>query len=371
MRLLIGLFGLLLLLAVLRDAFETVILPRRVKRPFQLTSLFYRAFWRAWRGMASRLSRGIREQVMSWFGPASLLVLLALWALTIILAFGIMHWGAGSALKVDGGAPGFLDDLYLSGTTFFTLGLGDVVPKVALSKVLTVVEGGLGFAFLAVVIGYLPVINQAFSRREISISLLDARAGSPPTAGDLLFRIGRDGEREDLTRLLAEWEHWSAEVLESHLSYSVLAYFRSQHGNQSWLAALTTVLDTSAILVVESGGRCARQAQLTFAMARHAAVDLAQIFSAQRPKEAADRLGDTEFAALTAQLDRAGMTLEKDGGRARLAAFRAMYEPYVSALSRHLMLPLPAWTRQSDRPDNWQAAPWKPDPAGADAPEHF
>ena len=371
MRLLVGFLGLLLLLAVLRDAFETVILPRRVRRPVQLTTLFYRAFWRGWRAMAGRLSRGIREQVMGWFGPASLLILLALWALTIILAFGTMHWGAGSSLKVDGGAPGFWDDLYLSGTTFFTLGLGDVVPRTALSKVLTVIEGGLGFAFLAVVIGYLPVINQAFSRREITISLLDARAGSPPAAGDLLWRMGRDGDREDLTRLLAEWERWSAEVLESHLSYAVLAYFRSQHGNQSWLAALTMMLDTSAILVVESGGRCARQAQLTFAMARHAAVDLAQIFSARRPKEITDRLGDEEFAALTTQLDRAGITLDKDGGRARLAAFRAMYEPYVSALSAHLMLPLPTWTRHSDRPDNWQAAPWKLDPPGADAPEHF
>lgn len=371
MRALIGLLGLVVLLAVLRDAFETVLLPRRVKRRLQLTSMFYRAFWLAWRSLAGALSRGIRDQVMSWFGPASLLVLLVLWALAIILAFGALHWAAGSALKMDGGAPGFLDDLYLSGTTFFTLGLGDVVPKVALAKVLTVVESGLGFAFLAVIISYLPVINQAFSRREVAISLLDARAGSPPAAGELLWRMGRDGGREDLTRLLAGWEHWSADVLESHLSYSVLAYFRSQHSNQSWLAALTTVLDTSAILVVEAEGRCARQAQLTFAMARHAAVDLAQVFSARKPKASADRLGDEEYAALTAQLARAGMTLEKNGGRARLAELRTMYEPYVRALSRHLMLPLPPWTRQSSRADNWQAAPWKRDPAGAQAPEHF
>jgi hypothetical protein len=100
-------------------------------------------------------------------------------------------------------------------------------------------------------------------------------------------------------------------------------------------------------------------------------VDLAQIFSAQRPKESADRLGDTDFAALTALLAKAGMTIDKDGGRARLAAFRAMYEPYVSALSQHLMLPLPAWTRQSDRLDNWQAAPWKLDRGGPDVSEHF
>ena len=197
-------------------------------------------------------------------------MLLALWAVGIILAFGALQWGAGSVRMVNGTPPGFLDDLYFSGSTFFTLGLGDAVPRVDLAKVMTVTEAGLGFAFLAIVIGYLPVIYQAFSRREIAISMLDARAGSPPAAVELLWRQRDDAERRGLGQLLVEWERWAAEVLESHLSYPVLAYFRSQHGNQSWLAALTTVLDTSALTMVSVEGWCARQARLTFAMARHA-----------------------------------------------------------------------------------------------------
>ena len=372
MRVLAGIAGLAILLIVLRDAFETIILPRRLSRMFRLTSLFYRASWRPWRGIATRLSGGFRENSLSWFGPLSLLLLLALWAFSIVLAFGILQWAAGSALKMDGNAPHFLDDLYLSGTTFFTLGMGDVVPRIPLAKVLTTLEAGLGFAFLAIIIGYLPVIYQAFSRREIAISLLDARAGSPPSAGELLWRYRDDETQRDLVRLLTEWEHWAAEVLESHLSYPVLAYFRSQHSNQSWLAALTTILDTSALVIVGFDGWCVRQAQLTFAMARHAAVDLAQVFSARAQVRAKDRLDPESFARLVERLHSAGMEFREEDAGPRLAELRAMYEPYVTALSHHLALPLPAWMHDGNAVDNWQAAPWKTGRTGTPGTEeHF
>ncbi|HEY3934129.1 MAG TPA: potassium channel family protein [Gemmatimonadales bacterium] len=365
-----------LLIATLRDAFETIILPRRVSRKFRLTSLFYRTTWRPWRAAAQRVPVNLRENSLGWYGPLSLLVLLALWAFAIVVAFGVLHWSVGSAIRTDGHAPGVLDDLYLSGTTFFTLGMGDVVPKIAIAKFITVFESGIGFAFLAIIIGYLPVIYQAFSRREIAISLLDARAGSPPCATELLLRQKNDVDHADLARLLAEWERWSAEVLESHLSYPVLAYFRSQHGNQSWLAALTTMLDTSALVMIGFDGWCMRQAQLTFAMARHAVVDLAQVFSAPQPMVLAERLDGNEFAAMVEQLGKAGMAFRDRKTGNQLTVLRRMYEPYVLALSRHLVLPLPPWIRTEPRPDNWQAAPWKVRAAADQTddgvePEHF
>jgi hypothetical protein len=353
-----GAAGVLLLLLVLRDAFETIVLPRRVSRRFRLTALYYRITWHAWRGAASRLPKRFRDSSLSWYGPFSLLALIALWAAGIVVAFGLLHYADGSALKMEG-VPHFADDLYMSGTTFFTLGIGDVVPRTQLAKFLTVTEAGLGFGFLAVVIGYLPVIYQAFSRREIAISLLDARAGSPPSAGELLWRHREDEGQRDLAQLLLEWEHWSAEVLESHLSYPVLAYFRSQHSNESWLAALTTVLDTSALVMVGFDGWCVRQASLTFAMARHAVVDLAQVFSTRQPADMADRLSGEEFAQLIERLLAAGMRFRPVEAQEKLAELRAMYEPYVTALATHLGLTLPTWVRHSDRPDNWEAAPWK------------
>src|SRR5262249_5701683 len=156
------------------------------------------------------------------------------------------------------------------------------------------VEAGLGYGFLAVSISYLPVLYQAFSRREATISLLDARAGSPPTAGELLRRLGAARNVTGLgpCPLLVEWERWACELLETHLSYPVLGYYRSQHDNQSWVAALTCILDTSALLIAGVDGADSYQARLTFAMARHAAVDLALVTQTAPVSPQPDRLGE-------------------------------------------------------------------------------
>jgi hypothetical protein len=360
MRWLVGAAGLALLATVLWDAFETIVLPRRVSGRLRLTKAFYRGTWPAWRGLAVLLAGRRRDTFLGFYGPLSLLLLLSLWAAGIVFAFGMLQWAAGPGLAAaaGGGGAGFGTDVYMSGTSFFTLGLGDVVPSTSVARVLTVVEAGMGFAFLAVVIGYFPVIYQAFSRREVAISLLDARAGSPPTAGELLWRFRWDRTGEALAALLADWERWAADVLESHLSYPALAYFRSQHYNQSWLGALTTMLDASALIMSVLEGVCARQAELTFAMARHAVVDLAQVFRTP-PRDAAARLSDADFARLTARLAEGGVRLrEGSGAAARLADLRAMYEPYVTALARHLEVTLPPWVRQVERPDNWQTSAW-------------
>ena len=362
MRWVVGVVGIALLAIVLWDAFETIILPRRISGRFRLAKLFYRTTWPPWRAVAPLLPRRPGDAFLSFYGPLSLLLLLALWAAGIVLAFGMLEWAAGSALTMSGAGPGFGADMYMSGTTFFTLGLGDVVPRTPTAKTLTVIEAGTGFAFLALVIGYFPVIYQAFSRREMAISLLDARAGSPPTAGELLWRYRWDKSGDALAELLREWERWAADVLESHLSYPALAYFRSQHYNQSWLAALTTMLDASALVLVGLEGGCVEQARLTFAMARHAVVDLAQVFNTP-PHEPAQRLSDAEFSRLQARLVEAGLTwreLGDAGGAARqLAELRLLYEPYVAALARHLAVTLPPWVRQGVRPDNWQTSAWE------------
>ena len=358
MRGIIALLGATLLGAVLRDAFETIILPRRVSRRFRITRLFYRGTWLPWRATARRLPAKRREAFLSVYGPLSLLALLSLWAGGIVLAFGMLQWAAGSGVALQDATPGFGADLYLSGTTFFTLGLGDVVPRTPLAKALTVTESGLGFAFLAIVIGYLPVIYQAFSRREGAIALLDARAGSPPTAAELLWRHRADDQRDALRELLREWERWAADVLESHLSYPVLAFFRSQHNNQSWLAALTTILDASALVMVGLEGWCMRQAELTFAMARHTVVDLAQVFSTPPAAPPQERLPTDELARLRARLASGGLQLRDTQMVERLAELRGMYEPYVAALAAYLAAPLPPWQRKVERPDNWQTSAW-------------
>jgi hypothetical protein len=194
--------------------------------------------------------------------------------------------------------------------------------------------------------------------------MLDARAGSPPSAAELLVRLA--GRTEDpgvsqslLDEVLREWERWAAELLESQISYPVLAFFRSQHSNQSWVGALTTMLDVTSLLLTGIEGVHPGQAKLTFAMARHAAVDLAQVVNARYDPAAPDRLPDAEYETLRAALEAAGLKLRSDEyGRDKLAKLRSMYEPYVYSTARNLMLTLPPWKHPEKTRDNWQAGPW-------------
>ncbi len=248
----------------------------------------------------------VRDQIYSVYGPISLLLLLLIWALLLIFGFGLfyfsMHSPFGDLMLLHTGSrwAQFGTDLYVSGTTLFTLGLGDVVPHSRFSRVLLILESGVGLGFVALVIGYLPVLYQAFSRREVSVALLDSRAGSPPNAAELFRRHSFDGGQEALIVLLAEWERWAAEILESHISYPILCYYRSQHDNQSWLSALVSILDTCALLISVVEGTPSRQAQLTFVMARHALIDLGEVFSVKErrrvpPQGEIDRLPSKDF----------------------------------------------------------------------------
>jgi voltage-gated potassium channel Kch len=360
MSLLSAVLGIALILIVLGDAFETIVLSRRVTRRVRLTRLFYKYTWRPWSGFVrSIFSRRRQETYLGFYAPLSLLLLLILWATGLIIGFGLLHWASGSTIKTPDGASGLSTYLYLSGTTFFTLGLGDVIPATSLGRGLIAFEAGMGFGFLALVIGYLPVLNQSFSRREITISLLDARAGSPPTATEMLRRHSHDRGMEDLRQLLHEWERWSAEVLENHLSYPVLGYFRSHHDNQSWLGALTAILDTCAVVIVSLEGPCKRQAQLTFAITRHAIVDLAQIYNCPPLRPKPDRLPPVELERLRSILADSGIILNEESTLPeKLFELRHLYEPYIYSLSRYLHIPLPPWIPKSTRNDNWQTSTW-------------
>jgi len=352
--------GVAIALVVAWDAFEAVILPRRVTRKFRLTRIFFRATWNVWKFFAKLLtSKKRKEAFLGFYGPLSLLILIAVWAMGLVFGFGLMQYGAGSAVVVSSGQPSFFTDLYLSGTTFFTLGLGDVVPRSGVARALVVIEAGFGFGFLAVIIGYLPFIFGSFSKREVNISLLDSRAGTPPAAGELLRRHSNDRAQEALTELLKDWELWSAELMESHLSYPVLAYFRSQHDNQSWIASLTAILDTCALVMVGVEGACERQAQLTFAIARHAVADLSQVFGTPPKTLPTERLTRQELSHIRDVLAQHGLKLrEGEEADAKLAQFRQMYEPYVFSLATHLHQSLPPWIPAKKGKDNWQTTAW-------------
>jgi Ion channel len=368
MHILAVIFGCFFLAGVLLDAFQTIILPRRPVGRFRITRLFFVVTWGPWRWLAAHWpAKRSREQMYSIYGPSVLLLLFGLWATLLTAAYALIYFGMHLPFH-DPTHPftigqRLLSCFYVSGTTIFTLGLGDEIPATHAARMLIVAEAGTGLGFVALVIGYVPVLYTAFSAREIQVALLDARAGSPPTAGELLFRHNFNGGHHALTALLAEWEKWCAQMLETHISYPILCYYRSQHDNQSWLAALTAVLDTCALLITTIEGPSTRQAQLTFAIGRHTLVDLGHVFRQEKEEqrlsgEGPQRLGDDEFAKLCDLLAQAGFSLCGDrGARERLNAIRLLYEPHACALAGYLRLPLPAWAPPvrdvTKRRDQW------------------
>jgi hypothetical protein len=360
MHMLAVVVGVLLIVVILWDTFETIVLPRRVSRRLRLTRIFYVGTWAPVAELARRVPPGKkRDRYLAFYGPLSLILLLLVWALALVLAFGLLQWGAGALLHTPEAGPplGFGTYVYMSGVILFTLGFGDVFPLDAVGRLLAVVEAGTGFGFLAAVIGYLPVLYQSFSRREVSISMLDARAGTPPTAAELLRRHTEASHLEGVGELLKDWERWAADLMESHLSYPVLCYYRSQHDNQSWLASLVCVLDTCALVMVGVDGAHEWQARLTFAMARHALVDISQIFGTRPVSFERERMSDGELAHLRSALKGWGLTL-RAGADAddRLRSLRRLYEPYANGLSCHLLIPLPPWLPDSAHADNWQTS---------------
>ncbi len=343
--------GIALVLFVLVDAFETILLPRTITRGLRLTRLFYRATWGPWATLGRRLSAGPwRETWLSFFGPLSIVLLTGFWAAGLILSFGVLQWAlAPEPHRWQDISSG----LYLSGNLFFTLGLGDVNPHTHVTRSLAVLEAGLGFGFLASIISYLPVIYASFARREVVILRMDVRAGSPPTAGELLRQHGHRGDERDLDQLLRDCEQWAAELLESHVSYPVLCMYRSQHRDQSWLATLTTILDTCALLIVGIEGMESKQAPITFAMARRAVIDLAHLFRRMPHGDGTgpDRLPAPELVRLRGLLDKDSRLRVGWEADEKLTRLRATYESSAHVLSEFLLMPISPWMPPPDRGD--------------------
>jgi hypothetical protein len=375
---LVGFLGVALLLIVLWDAFETVVLPRHVTRSFRLARFFFRSTWRLW----TTVARGIRsskrrETYLSFFGPLSMLLLLAFWAAMLVLAFAMLLWAGRVVVSGAGGAAPFRTDLYFSGTTFSTLGLGDVTPATTFGRLMAVSEASTGFGFLAIMIAYLPTLYGGFSQREVNISLLDARAGSPPTAAELLRRHGRQRVLDDgLAAYLRDWEIGSAQLMETHLTYPFLCFFRSQHDNQSWLAAFTAILDVCALLIAYGEGETKWQAQLTFAISRHAVADLSEILRVHPHPSHPDRLSPEDLPKVRSLLTECGVLKSTEAGDLKLRELRAMYEPHLQGLSRLLWMPLPPWgidVASHSKPTIWEriVSQGAAQPGGGTEPGHF
>ena len=346
-KLLYLLAGTALVILIFWDAFEVMLLPLPIRRHLRLVMLFVRYSWQSWTAIARRLSSGPRrERFLGVYGPLSLVLLICVWVGGLILGFALIHL----ALRPDS----FPQALYFSGITFFTVGYGDLVPRSMPMKAAAVLEAGCGLGFLALVIGYLPVLYQLFARREAHVMLLDERAGSPPSATTLLKRHADGHSLDSLDQLLREWEGWASELLESHMSYPMLGFYRSQYSNQSWLAAMTAITDACSLIMVGIDGMRTFQARMTFSVARLAIVELSRVLRVEEVTAGKPRLSSKEFARMRKLLKESGLEVVEPDAEMQLARFRATYEPFLIGLAGYLIVELPRWIGQSGQLDNWE-----------------
>jgi hypothetical protein len=358
MRVLVGVLGGVLVALMLVEIFLAFLLPRRVKRDPRIVRSVFAWGWRPWRRVARRLPDRAADTMLGIYGPLGLVFNLVLWVAGLVLGYACLQWALGSHLRFVRPVS-FGEDLYFSAASLVSSGTSGLAADTTAARLVQVIDAASGLAVLGIVIGYLPALFQAFSQREATVSQLDARAGSPPSAGRLVARSTRRGGWPELIDYLREWETWVAELMETHLAYPVLAFFRSQHVNQSWLASLCTVLDSCALTVAAAPVGTVDPARFTFAIARHAVVDLS--YSFRVAGDASDeRLSDEDFAQLLTGLREGGVELgaTPEEIHARLTHMRGLYEPYVHTLARTLELALPPWIAPESASDNWRTTEW-------------
>jgi len=358
-RVLVGLFGGALVLSMLMEIFVAFLLPRRVKRDPKIVRSIFTFAWGPWRWMARRLPAQAADTMLGIYGPFGLLLNLVLWVAAMMLGYACLQWAGGSHLTV-GHAVSFGNDLYFSAATMAASAPDGMGAHSTFARIVQVVDAGSGLAVIAIVIGYLPSLYQAFSRREATVSQLDARAGSPPSAGRLVLRSTQRDGWPALNRYLSGWETWVAELMETHLAYPVLAYFRSQHVNQNWLSAMCALLDACAFTVSAAPPGTVDSARFTFAIARHAVVDLSYSFHVEPSPPEVDRLPIEDLRELLRQLHEVGVEPGADEATIaeRLTKMRSIYEPYINALGQRLELPLPQWLAPESPTDNWRTTQW-------------
>ncbi len=335
--------GILILSLTMLDLFRVLVMPRATRGRYRLSRLVFIALWRPWRWIALRArTEAGRERFLAGASPFSLFALLMVWAGLTVLAYALVLWSPPFVDGVQGPEPTtFGTVLYLSGSSLFTLGFGDVVAEGA-TRAVVVIEGANGLGLIALVIGYLPVLYQAFNRREVGILMLDARAGSPPSGAELLRRLGGPGVRRSLPQLFGEWERWAADVLETHLSYPFLAFFRSPHDNTSWVTSLGAVLDAATlVLSTVEDEPCTDAAEMLYATGTHAVEDLFYYFRLLEHPEVIER---GEFDQVLHDLAAAGVPLKPaDEAWKSFIELRAAYGGRLNALALRVTAPPARW----------------------------
>jgi hypothetical protein len=335
-----GVLGALLVLVSLLDLFRVIITPRAVRGRLRISRYLNPGLWTAWRWAAFRLPARYREDLLGSFGPLSLVLLLIAWVALLLLGYGLLLDAFRSEIRPE---PHTLTtSLYVAGTSMLTIGFGDFVPTHAAARAVALAAGATGLATFALVVTFLFSLFQSFQRREAVIVATEAAAGAPPSGVTLLETFGRGGVHEDLAGLFRQWQLWSAEVLDSHLSFPVLTYFRSSHDNDSWITSLGAMMDAASLVVTTIEDGPTAWAKMFRWVRGHCLEDITQYFRLEDEHYVGVEL--EEYREARRRLAKAGWTLrDEEESWAAFQRVRSEYAGRVNAMASHWASPPAQW----------------------------
>src|SRR3989454_5640774 len=335
--------GLVLLLLILHDLFQAVVLPRpSVYRLPLVSQLLVRQFWKIWRWVGSfRRSTAKREHFLGTFGPAALLMLLGFWSLSVMAGYALIFDGLHD--QIDPHPNGFWTSLYYSAGTLLPLSYGDILPAGGAARLATIAESATGVIMIALVISLLFSLYQSFQSREELVVTLDALAGAPPSGVQLLETAAVDRMPQRLEVTFDEWRNWAASVLESHLAYPILFYFRSSHDNEAWINSFGAVMDSAALVMSSMEEEpTAGAAKLMFTVGNHLVEDMAWVFGLKLESDAI--IEESEYVAAITRLKAAGYRAhDGDVHWQKYAKMRGKYASGLNQIAQWLAAPPAPW----------------------------
>lgn len=331
--------GLLCLVLVFWDVFETIVVPRPTPGRFRLGRYLIRGAWRAARGSVGAEAGATRDRLLGLFAPAATILLLVAWLSGLILGYGLILFALRAELQP---APRDLGTaLYFAASSILTLGFGDITAVGSLARIVVVAAAASGLGIVALVVTFLFSLFGSYQRREVSVVMLEAKAGVPASAVVLLESLARMELVARLPEFFGDWERWAAEVLDSHVAYPLLGYFRSSHDNLSWISALGTVLDTASLVLTTIRDVPRGHAELVKRVGSHLVEDITNLGFRSGGSVGIDR---PAFDTVCARLLGAGYRLiPADEAWEAFSAARATYAPGLDAMANYWAVPSPSW----------------------------
>jgi len=337
------LLGVVLVVLAMLSAMRTLVVPRSSRdRVARLVFLANRKIFDFWALKSS--SYTYIDRLMAWYAPSSLLMLVVIWLVMVLIGYtGVFLLLAGDGVR---------DAFILSGSSLLTLGFASPATDVPTTAV-AFTEAAIGLVLIALLIAYLPTMYTAFSRREALVGMLEVRAGSPPSAVELLARYGRIQGLEQLGDLWEKWEAWFVELEETHTSLAALNFFRSPRPERSWITAAGTVLDAASLTTSTVDSPRDSRADLCIRAGYLALRHIASFF--RIPYEADPRSDDpisisrAEFETAYDRLVAAGVPVKPDRDQCwrHFAGWRVNYDTVLLALAELTAAPTAEWV--SDR----------------------